>query len=62
MSKDKSKVSKPIFLNIHLTSTISMSLVLFLIGLVFLLLFVAHDMSTYVRENINLSILLDDAS
>jgi cell division transport system permease protein len=62
MSKDKSKVSKPIFLKIHLTSTISMSLVLFLVGLVFLILFVAHDMSTYVKENINLSILLDDGS
>jgi len=60
MSKDKSKVSKPVFLNIHLTSTISMSLVLFLVGLVSLLLFVAHDMSTYVKENINLSIILDD--
>jgi len=62
MSKDKSKVTKPIFLKIHLTSTISMSLVLFLVGLVFLLLFVAHDMSTYVKENINLSIVLDDGS
>jgi len=62
MSKDKSKVSKPIFLKIHLTSTISMSLVLFLVGLVFLILFVAHDMSTYVKENINLSIIMDDAS
>jgi len=62
MSKDKSKVSKPIFLKTHLSSTISMSMVLFLVGLVLLLLFVAHDMSTYVRENINLSIILDDAS
>jgi len=62
MSKVKSKVSKPIFLKIHLTSTISMSMVLFLVGLVFLILFVAHDMSTYVKENINLSIIMDDAS
>ena len=62
MSKEKSKVSKPIFLKFHLTSTISMSMVLFLVGLVLLLLFVAHDMSTYVKENINLSIILDDAS
>lgn len=46
--------------NIHYSSTISMSLVLFLIGLVSLLLFVAHDMSVYVKENINLSIVLDD--
>jgi cell division transport system permease protein len=62
MSKDKSKVNKPVFLNVHITSTISMSLVLFLVGLVFLLLFVAHDMSTYVKENINLSIILDDST
>jgi cell division transport system permease protein len=62
MSKDKSKVNKPIFLKIHLTSTISMSMVLFLVGLVFLLLFVAHDMSTYVKENINLSIIMEDGS
>ena len=48
--------------NIHFGSTISMSLVLFLIGLVSLLLFVAHDMSVYVKENINLSIILDDAA
>ena len=46
--------------NIHITSTISMSLVLFLVGLVFLLLFVARDMSNYVKENINLSVILDD--
>lgn len=44
-----------------MTSTISMSLVLFLVGLVFMLLFVARDMSTYVKENINLSVILDDA-
>lgn len=60
MTKQRAKVNKPGFLNIHLTSTISMSLVLFLVGLVFLLLFVARDMSTYVKENINLSVILDD--
>ncbi len=48
--------------SIHFSSTISMSLVLLLIGLVSLLLFVAHDMSVYVKENINLSIILDDES
>lgn len=46
--------------SIHFSSTISMSLVLLLIGLVSLLLFVAHDMSVYVKENINLSLILDD--
>jgi cell division transport system permease protein len=44
----------------HTTATLSMSLVLFLIGLVSLLLFVAHDMSVFVRENINLSVILND--
>jgi cell division transport system permease protein len=56
----KKGATKSGFLNIHLTSIISMSLVLFLVGLVFLLLFVARDMSTYVKENINLSVILDD--
>jgi len=60
MSNQKMKVRKPGFWNIHMTSTISMSLVLFLVGLVCLLLFVARDVSTYVKENINLSIILDD--
>lgn len=60
MTTNRKKVSKLGFLHIHLTSTISMSLVLFLVGMVFLLLFVARDMSTYVKENINLSIILDD--
>ena len=60
MNKQRTKVIKPGSLKIHLTSTISMSLVLFLVGLVFLLLFVARDMSTYVKENINLSIILVD--
>lgn len=61
MSKVKSTPSKPGFWNLHLTSTISMSLVLLLVGLIVLLLFVARDISTAVRENINLSIILDDA-
>lgn len=47
--------------SIHLSSTVSMSLVLFLIGLVSLLYFVARDLSVFVKENINLSIVLDDS-
>lgn len=46
--------------NIHLTSTISMSLVLFLIGLMSLFLFVARDMGKQIKENINLSLILND--
>lgn len=60
MGKGNKGARKPGFRNIHVTSTISMSLVLFLVGLVFMLLFVARDMSTYVKENINLSVILDD--
>ena len=60
MSKERTKVKKRRFLQVHITSTVSMSLVLFLIGLVFLLIFVARDMSTYVKENINLSVILND--
>ena len=60
MEKDKIKVRKHSFKYMHLTSTISMSLVLFLIGLVCLLLFMSRDMSNYVKENINISIILDD--
>ncbi len=60
MSKEKTSVKKHPFSGIHFTSTFSMSLVLFLVGLVSLLLFVARDMTTYVRENINLSVVLDD--
>ncbi|NDV47587.1 cell division protein FtsX [Paludibacter sp. 221] len=44
----------------HLTSTISISLVLFLIGLMCLILFTAHEMSTHVKENINISVILED--
>ena len=44
------------FKKISLTTTLSMSLVLFLIGLVSLLIFVARDLSVYVKENINLSL------
>jgi len=46
--------------NVHLTATVSMSLVLFLIGLVLLLIFAARDVSTHIRENISLSLILKD--
>ena len=60
MSKEKAIMRKHPFANVHFTSTFSMSLVLFLVGMICLLLFVARDMSRYVKENINLSIILDD--
>jgi len=60
MIKERKSNRKTGLRNIQLTSTVSMSLVLFLVGLVFLLLLVARDMSTYVKENINLSVILED--
>jgi cell division transport system permease protein len=48
------------FKNIHFTSTLSMSLVLFLVGLVSLMVFVARDAAVMMKENITLSIILDD--
>lgn len=57
---DESKKSKYRVGNVHFTSTISMSLVLFLIGLVSLLLFVARDLGTQIRENISLSVVLNE--
>jgi len=46
--------------NIQFTSIVSMSLVLFLIGMVCLLLFIARDMGRQIKENINLSLVIND--
>jgi cell division transport system permease protein len=46
--------------HIHFTSIISMALVLFLVGLLSLILFMARDISIQVKENINLSVILED--
>jgi cell division transport system permease protein len=59
MEKGK-KNTKRSYWHVHLSSTLSMSLVLFLVGLVCLMLLVARDMSKTVKESINLSIVLDD--
>ena len=54
------QLKKRKFRTSHVTSTLSMSLVLFLVGMVSLLLFVARDLGVQVRENINLSVILED--
>lgn len=58
--KNYTKRQKQSFWNMHLTSTISISLVLFLIGLTCLLLLGANDMSRHIKENIKLSVVLDN--
>lgn len=52
------KVSLSRLFNSHLTSIISISLVLFLVGMVSLLLLLANDLSVYVKENISFSVVL----
>lgn len=46
--------------NANLPATFSMALVLFMIGLLVLTLFVARGMTNYVRENLTITLLLED--
>ena len=48
------------FFNSRLTSTVSISLVLFLLGLIALMGLLANNLSVYVRENIAFSVVLND--
>ncbi len=59
MSKEINNANKKFF-QVHFTSVISMSLVLFLVGLLCLILFTARDLSIHVKENISLSVILND--
>ena len=55
------KVKKTIsFYNSHLISVMSISLVLFLLGLILLMGFLGSELSRYVKENISVSIVLTD--
>ncbi|WP_455586086.1 cell division protein FtsX [Bacteroides sp.] len=59
--KDKSKNnSVPYFDMQFITSSISTTLVLLLLGLVVFFVLAAHNLSIYVRENINFSVLISD--
>ncbi|GHT17716.1 cell division protein FtsX [Bacteroidia bacterium] len=46
----------------HLTAILSLSLVLFLVGLVVLLACLTNNMSNYIRQNMTLSIVLTDSA
>lgn len=59
MSKKPTKSSFSFF-SVKLTSTISTALVLFLLGLTTLMTLLTHELSSYVKENIGLSIVLSD--
>ena len=59
MQKESRTIRGRLFTS-YLTSIISNTLVLFLIGLVLLLLFNTKKLSDYVRENIGFSVMLND--
>ena len=58
--KGKTIINKTTFINSKITSTISVSLVLFLLGIIVLLSLVMKNMSTYVKENLSFSIVLSN--
>lgn len=58
--KNKSNVAAGHLFNSRLTSIISITLVLFLIGTTTLIILLTNELSVYVRENLTLSIVLKD--
>lgn len=60
MSDKKPKKYKESFFNLHFTSTVSISLVLFMIGLIVSLYLTTHYFTVKSKENISLSIILND--
>jgi len=60
MAKKKNRKKKKLFRNSGVTATISMALVLFLVGLITLSMFTARNMTNFVKENLNLSIVLNE--
>jgi len=60
VKKKESKISKRRLRTSYITTIISISLVLFLLGIVGLLLLNAQKVSEYVKENIGFSIIIKD--
>jgi len=58
--KNKRAVSPATFINSRVTATISISLVLFLLGLIILLTLLAKNLSAYVKESLSFDIILSD--
>ena len=55
-----SKQRKDSFFNLHFTSTISISLVLFMVGLITFLFLLTKEIATFTKEHVTLSIILKD--
>lgn len=60
MASSASKNTRKRIFTSHLTSILSITLVIFLLGVVSILLLSANRLSTYVKENIGFSIILND--
>ena len=58
--KKKQNIAAGHLFNSRLTSIISISLVLFLIGTTTLMVLLTNELSVYIRENLTLSIVLKD--
>ncbi len=58
MSK-KNKTPSTRFINAKITSTISITLVLVLLGVTVLVLFLGNGISTYIKENMSFSVMLE---
>lgn len=59
MSKKK-KIATARFVNAKITSTISITLVLVLLGLTILILFMGNGLSNFVKENMSFNVMLDN--
>jgi len=58
--KNKRAISSATFINSKVTATISISLVLFLLGLIILLALMARNLSSYVKESLSFDVVLSD--
>lgn len=62
MSTTNKKKKRISFLEARITSTLSVALVLFILGIMSLMSILANNLSIYVRENIGFSIVLKDTA
>ena len=58
--KNKRAISSATFINSRVTATISISLVLFLLGLIILLALMVKNLSSYVKESLSFDVVLSD--
>lgn len=60
MTENRPKKYKESFFNLHFTSTISISLVLFMVGVITSLYLITNDITKQSKENLSVSLILND--